>query len=115
MNREFPGTSPVKGREYLFLESSSATAFSTLFSKITTFGESPLPSSGGAINEEAVIILPIGKRLQCLSFKGDLSGWRRKILECANVNQLLWGELVGLSMKVSDGKEYPLKDCELSF
>ena len=116
MERIFPGTVTVQGREFLFMQSEGFREFRNLFPQITQSGDSPLPRSGGAINEEAVAILPDGKRLYCLSFRGDLLGWRRKIVECAQANQLVWGELVeGINMKVSDGNEYPLDACELAF
>jgi hypothetical protein len=113
MRRAFPGTVAVQGREFLFLESEGPGAFRELFPRITKSGPSPLPSSGGAINEEAAVVLPGGKRLHGLSFRGDLLGWRRKVIECAETHGLLWGQIVGQSIRLSDGNVFDLSNCLL--
>lgn len=113
MEKTFPGTTTVQGREFLFLESENPAAFRELFPRVTKCGVSPLPTSGGAINEEAAVLLPTGKRLCCLSFRGDLSGWRRKVIECADAEGLLWGEIAGQAIRLSDGTAIDLTSCVL--
>ena len=111
MNRDLPGTVFVEGREFAYLESTSAEDFAALFLKITTFGSSPMPQKGSAINENLALLLPNRKRLFALSYKGDLEGWRRKICECSEQLQVLRGTIDGDQICLSDGSRVDLEEC----
>lgn len=114
MEMPFPGTTAVQGRQFLFVEDQGAESFRKFFPKITKFGNSPLPVGGGAINEEAMVRLPDGTEMYGVSFKGDLEGWRRKIIEAAEANELRWGEIKGGAIRLSNGDEYDLEVCHLA-
>lgn len=111
--RTIPGKNEVKGREIVYLESENCDAFRSIFPKITSFGISPLPKSGGAINEEFLIVLPDGVQMFALSYKGDLVGWKRKINECAAVLGLKIGEIVGEFLELQKENIFPLAVCEV--
>jgi len=111
MSRVMPGSIPVEGREFMYLESQSPNTFAELFPTIVTAGQGPLPKHGGLLNENALIRLPDGKIIHGLSFKGDLKGWRRSIIEGSEKLGILWGEIVGQNVKLSNGREYPLDAC----
>jgi len=110
--RPIPGTEKVDGRDFAYLECETADAFKSLFPKIATFGESPLPTSGGAINEDFALVLPDGVRLFALSYKGDLKGWKRKVAECAETLGVKFGEVVGDCIQVRDNGAVSLSECD---
>jgi hypothetical protein len=110
--RPTPGTEEVDGRGFAYLECETADAFKSLFPMIATFGASPLPASGGAINEDFALILPDGVQLFALSYKGDLEGWKRKVAECAEALGMKFGEVVGDCLQVKDNGEVSLSDCK---
>ena len=115
MKREIPGTQQVEGRKFMYIEYENKTSFSKFFYKIPTFGNSPIPTSGGSINENFIIELPNNKKMFGISFKGDLNGWYRKVLECCQINKLEWGEIENQSIKLSNNNSYLLTECDFHF
>lgn len=111
--RPIPGAQPRQGRWYFYLESSGLAAFRDFFPQVTSCGKSPLPASGGAINEEVGLVVPGGQVLCAISYKGDAAGWRRKLLECAEERRLLWAEITGATLQLSDGRKLDLAACEV--
>jgi len=108
-----PGREPRPGRKYLYLQNVSATSFRDLFPTIALSSEGPPPKAGGAVNEEVGLTIPSGETLWAISFKGDLEGWRRKIIECAQGRKLLWGEISEEHLRLSDGRYVPLASCRV--
>jgi len=108
-----PGIYPIEGREFRYLEWKSTEGFRELFPKISSFGDSNLPSHGGILNEETVITLPTGERFFGVSFRGDLAGWDQKISDCAAANNLRVGRVIKRMLKLSDGTEVSLGACEI--
>lgn len=114
MKRPIPGTQPVHGREYLYIEYESGDAFSVCFPTIAGWGDVPLPKSGGAINEAAEISIPEGSSFFGVSYKGDLDGWRRKLVRFAEDQGLRWGRIDSERLVLSSGEELPLGVCEVT-
>ena len=110
--RPTPGTEEVDGRGYAYVECETAESFKLIFPKIATYGASPLPTSGGAVNEDFALVLPGGKRLFALSYKGDLEGWKRKITECAETLGVKYGEVKGGHIHLNGQHAVLLSDCE---
>jgi hypothetical protein len=108
-----PGTGVRSGRGYLYLQSPNAARFRELFPRITKSGDGPLPKTGGAINEEVCLAIPTGETFWAISFKGDLEGWRSKILGCAEAEELLWAEISGDDFLVSDGRSVSVGSCRV--
>lgn len=108
-----PGTEVRSGRGYLYLQSLSTDSFRDLFPRITRYGDGPLPKAGGAINEEVRLTIPTGESFSAISFKGDLDGWRSKILECAGAENLLWAQIAGDDFVVSDGRSFSVESCRV--
>lgn len=113
MARDVPGTIPVEGREFIYIEWNNTETFSAFFQKIPTCGDSPFPTSGGSINENAIIELPDGRQMFGLSYKGDIAGWRRKIIECCETNKLIWATINQQLIKLSNDEEYLLGKCNI--
>jgi hypothetical protein len=113
MSRVIPGTIDVEGREFKYIECESKKAFKELFPKIVTISGGDLPKEGGAINEKAVINLPNGKQLHGLSYKGDLEGWRSKVIGCCEKLGILWGGIHGGNLKLSNGGVIPIDNCDI--
>ena len=113
MIRNIPGTITVEGREFLYIECRSKEAFVELFPKIITIAGGDLPKKGGIINENATMTLPDGKQLYGLSYKGDLEGWRSKVIGCCEKLGILWGEIHGGNLKLSNGEVIPIDNCDI--
>jgi hypothetical protein len=96
------------------MEWDNIETYDDFFFKIESFGESPLPTSGGVLDENVIIELPNGKKMFGQSYKGDLEGWRRKLMECCEANNLLWGKIEHQSIIVSDGQKFLLNDCKVT-
>ena len=111
MSRNIPGTIPVVGREFLYVQCSDVAAFEEFFSQVGTVGRSPPPKKGGMLNESARLVLPDGRQLFALSFKGDLEGWRRKIDECAATFGAVIGQVDGDAIKLTT-ERYSLAECQ---
>lgn len=112
-DRIIPGTVPSATRSYCYLQSPTAALFRKLFPLISRSGTTPLPKAGGAVNEEVALVLPTGEVLWAVSYKGDLEGWRRKVIECAEERELLWGEIADDQLRISDGRTVPLDSCRV--
>jgi hypothetical protein len=113
--RRIPGTEIVEGREFRYVECSNDEEFDDLFPEIAGFGNSPLPKAGGMISENVRLILPDGKTLYGLSYKGDIDGWGQKISAYCSEHGLLWGAICNDAIRLPHGKVIPLKDCETFF
>lgn len=107
-----PGT-VGSDRGYLYLQSPSAAHFRELFPRITRYGDGALPKAGGAINEEVRLTIPTKETFSAISFKGDLEGWRGKVMECAKAENLLWAEISGDDFLVSDGRSFSVGSCRV--
>jgi hypothetical protein len=100
----------IIGREYIYVEHPGPEAFAKSFFQIGD-GCDPLPTSGGMINEEAMIELPSGIQLHALSYKGDIGGWHRRVTEWCKTRGLLWGKIVESRIVLSNGVTLPLQQC----
>ena len=84
--RAIPGTIAVKDRKFLYVRAESYPTFKRIFRDIGDWfraGKSPMPSSGGMINENTEIRTPAGAKYFGFSFRGDLVAWENGILEFA--------------------------------
>jgi hypothetical protein len=113
MIRNIPGTINVEGREFVYIECRSKEAFVEIFPKIITIAGGDLPKKGGMINENATITLPDGKQLYGLSYKGDLKGWRSKIVGCCKKLDSMWGEIEKDNIKLSNGEKITFDKCDI--
>lgn len=74
-----------------------------------------MPQSGGVLEEKARLVLPDKTSLLAVSFKGDLLGWRNKILGYCAEKGLKWAVIKEQFLAPSDGPEIPLTDCQVEF
>lgn len=115
MSRVIPGTVQVSGRNFKYVQAINKKEFEYQFPKITSYGMSEMPKSGGMISENTEILLPDGTLMFGVSYKGDLNGWENKIKDfCATLN-LLHGEICVASLILSDGKIVSLSKCSICF
>jgi hypothetical protein len=116
MARSLPGTEKVEGREFIYLEVSKGRNFSGLMQDVlTSCPATPMPQSGGILEEKARLVLPDKTSLLAVSFKGDLLGWRNKILGYCGEKGLKWAAVREQFLTLSDGAEIPLADCQVEF
>jgi hypothetical protein len=115
MARPLPGTMQIEGREFMYLEYEEGRNFSDLIYDLMTSNPTiPLPQSGGILEEKARIKLPDETSLLAISFKGDLEGWRNKIVSFCAARHSRWALLRTNALLVSDGSVIPLIKCEIS-
>lgn len=116
MERTIPGSIKVTGREFFYIENSGITDFHQLINAVMKTNENiPLPQDGGAIEEKTHIILDEGMELFALSYKGDITGWRRKLNAYCEQNNLKWGIASQNRLKLSDQSEIDLRECNVIF
>ena len=116
MDRSLPGTIHVQGREFLYIESPRGEGFAQMLARVLS--QSPdvrLPKSGGVVEEKARIVLSDNTPFVGVSYKGDLDGWRAKIVRFCEANGRRWGTVRGGRFVTSDTKETSLADCEIEF
>lgn len=117
LERNIPGTIRVENREFLYIEDDGNDDFENdLFDKVTTQLAQPIAQSGGVINENCKLYIPTEKLYHCLSYKGDINGWREEIKQGAKILNLKTGRIIcNDTIELSDGKFYSLKDCRVVF
>ena len=116
MTRSIPGAVEVQGREFIYVELLEGENFHQLLNEVLAVcPEVPLPKTGGALEEKTRIVLPNGKSLLAISYKGDLPGWRQKLISYCVEKRRLWGVLSNQRLSVSDGEELPIIECEVIF
>jgi hypothetical protein len=74
-----------------------------------------MPQSGGVLEEKVQVALPDETPLLAISFKGDLQGWRNKIVCYCKEEGRKWAVLRNQAFVISDGSEVPIADCEVWF
>lgn len=116
MNREIPGTLDVKGREFLYVEALQGQGFSEIVDEAMAMSPGlPLPKTGGVIEEKARILLNNGNSLLAVSYKGDLAGWKTRLVSYCQAKGRKWGSVSGRKVILSDGTELQLAECEVIF
>jgi hypothetical protein len=116
MSRTIPGAIDVEGREFLYVEVLAGESFPQLLDDmLSSCPDVPLPEAGGAIEEKARIILRDGTPLLAISYKGDLPGWRTKLISYCEAKGRMWGVPADRRLSLSDGTALPLADCVVIF
>lgn len=114
MSHTIPGTQRVEGREYMYIESPEGESFHELaaaaFAACPGLGN---PSTGGLIEEHVRVEIDGGISLVGLSYKGDIDGWRKKLVEFCLEADRHYGFVENDRLLLSNGKT-PLLD-ELGF
>jgi hypothetical protein len=114
VNRQIPGTIQVEGREFLYLEISSGNEFSELMDRIfISCPTVPQPRSGGVLGENVWITLGDNTVLFGISYKGDLEGWRKKILAFCKENGRRFAIPSSDGLMFADGSAVPFSDCKV--
>jgi len=116
MERSIPGTIPVEGREFMYVEALLTEDFSTFVDRFDELGSSVLmPKSGGAIEEKARILLHDDLCLLALSYKGDIGGWRNRFIACCEPKGRRWGIAKDGILALSDGTQIQLSRDNVVF
>ena len=113
--RQVPGLVPRPQREFWYFEDRGEEPTSELFNRIVRHVEPPLLKNGGAILEGCELTTPTGRRFRCLSYKGDLEGWRRQVVQGGAGLKVTLGQIVEGALVLNDGSSFKLDDCEVKF
>lgn len=116
MNHTIPGTLKVEGREFFYIEILSAEDFNQIIDAVLTGSpDVPLPKVGGVIEEKVRIILDGGTSLLGVSYKGDLEGWKQKLLSFCRTKNRRFGIISQQKLTLSDGTEFAIDQCHIVF
>jgi hypothetical protein len=116
MNRTIPGIIEVEGREFFYVETLPGEGFEDVVDEaLAGSSDLPLPKSGGVIEEKARIFLDANTSLLAISYKGDLAGWRAKLVAYCYAKRLKWGIVLQQKVALSDGTEITLGECDVIF
>ena len=114
MNRSIPGTEAAEGREFLYIETRQEETFKQLISNVLLAQtEIPMPSAGGIIEERVQITLEDGRSLIGVSYKGDIGGWRARIIGYCELTNRIFGFVSGPLLILSTNAKYPLADLTI--
>jgi hypothetical protein len=114
MNGNIPGMTEVEGREFFYIESLPGEGFNQIIDEaLNGSPHVPMPKAGGVIEEKVYIVLDGGRSLLGISYKGDLAGWRAKLLAYCVVKHRKCGIASHRILSLSDGTELALGDCEV--
>ncbi len=116
MNQHIPGMIEVEGREFLYVETQDGETFRSLIDEaLAGSPDLPLPKSGGVIEEKVRILLDSNTSILGISYKGDLAGWRAKLVAYCNAKHRKWGIVSRKKVVLSDGRELVLGECDVVF
>ena len=116
MNEHIPGSIEVDGREFFYVEIRGDERFRTVIDEaLAGAPDVPLPKSGGVIEEKVRILLDGSAFLLGISYKGDLAGWRAKLVAYCNTKHRKWGIVSRQKVVLSDGRELILGECDVVF
>ena len=116
MTRTIPGTIEVDGREFFYLEVAEGIDFHHMINDVLSSSNNiPMPQDGGVIEEKTRITLQDGTSLLALSYKGDLAGWRQKLIRYCELKKYKWGIASNNKITLSDQTEIILSECNVFF
>ncbi len=116
MNRTIPGIIEVEGREFFYVEMLPGEGFDEILDEaLAGSADLPLPKSGGVIEEKVRILLDGSNSLLGISYKGDLAGWRAKLVAYCEAKYRKWGIVSKQKVALSDGTELDLGECDVVF
>ena len=116
MSRTIPGTIEVEGREFFYAETLAGEGFNKIIDEaLAGSPDVPMPTAGGVMEEKVRIVLDDGTSLLGISYKGDLVGWRAKLLAYCKAKHRKCGIASHQKLSLSDGTELALGECEVIF
>ena len=116
MQRTIPGMIEVEGREFFYVQMLLEEGFDEIIDEaLAGSPELPLPKSGGVIEEKVTILLDPKTSLLGISYKGDLVGWRTKLVAYCNAKHRKWGIVSRQKLMLSNGGELDLGECNVRF
>jgi hypothetical protein len=114
MKRHVPGLVAVEGREFLYIEALRGENVSKILDDMLRSSPNvPLPRAGGVIEEKAHISLGGDTSLIAISYKGDLPGWKKKIVAYCAEKGRKWGTPSNGKLALSDGREIDFSQAVL--
>lgn len=116
MRNTAPGIETAPGREVFYVECKSAEDFDfVLDNALAANPDIPMPKDGGAIEEKARLKLKDGRSLLALSYRGDVTGWRNKLVAYCVASSRLWGIARSNRLPLSNDTEIALQSAEIEF
>jgi hypothetical protein len=113
--RSTPGTKSVAGREFIYFENIKGVDEKNQFTFLLDHEVDNTPLEGGALSDDFTITIPDGTRFHAMSYRLDLDGWRRKIQGAATNLGILLAHIENNRFVLSDGRSFPLDDCETDY
>ena len=111
-----PGTEPEEGREFFYIEVRPGEGFrEAIDDALSLCPDVPMPKDGGVIEEKARIILESGQRRLGISYRGDVEGWKAKLIAYCHEKERLCGIVKGGVLAFSNGNELQLAECNVVF
>ncbi len=100
----------------MYVEVSAGERCSQLLTEVLSSSPGdPLPTSGGVNEENVRITLQDKTLLLAISYKGDLAGWRKKIVSFCGEKRKRCGIPKNGTLILSDGTDLPLLDADVAF
>lgn len=114
MNRCIPGTEEVTGREFIYIESPADEDFQQLITSVfANVADVELPTTGGVVEERARIFLEKDRSLLGISYKGDIDGWRAKLIKFCGESGRVYGFIKEYRLVLSNGASPLLEELSV--
>jgi hypothetical protein len=114
--RVIPGSVRIDGRQFLYVESLRNESFSDFLNDEERYcADLALPLNGGVIDEKAWLHLRDKRRFIAMSYKGDLDGWRKRLVLCCSKTARAWAVPTDAGFLLSDGSTVPFDACVIEF
>lgn len=113
---DVPGTVPITGRRFLYVEDRGGESFAKSgFHRLLGAVDPPHMKSGGAMVEGCEAVIADGTRFQAVSYKGDLDGWRRQLEEGARQLGLRLADMSDGGLVICGDRVIPLDEITFVF
>lgn len=113
--RVIPGSRLPSTAGVIYFSDDGRTRARPQFKALTKFADPPIATYGGISEGGCDIIPPGGPLFHSAIYHGDLSGWRKEVeVGAEGLHHLLAGIEDGV-FTISDGRSFPLSECEVRF
>ncbi|WP_329914948.1 hypothetical protein [Stenotrophomonas sp. SMYL86] len=113
VDRIAPGINRVAGVEVIYYEDDETSGATSQFDLLLDSAGEIVASHGGIVSDSCRIVAPNGQCYQCLTFHGDLDGWRKAVEAAAKARGIGLARIEGHRLKISEDQSFALEECRI--
>lgn len=114
--RTVPGLIEVGGKEFFYVEIAPKETFLSLMNLVWEMTPTvQFPIGGGIIEQRARLIIEGQAPLFAVSYRGDIEGWRRKLVAFCESAHRLGGPVKNRKVVLNNGSQIDLRTARVVF